>query len=250
MFRRADLPDDTGKRTVAYQRRQPEHGGRHDKMAGRGRCGKQAVAGQQCEQPVINGGRRRRQPVQPARHIIRGVVDGEFGTDPHPFEPPVPIARVLFGGKPVVPATGRKLRRIDIKERPQHVHPGPPDMDPHAGKPGKARSAPEPHHHRFGLIAGMVAKQQAPAHPAHTRQQQIIPRRARPCLQPRARRRCAHSEDFGLDPALPHPRADPRRLGGAFGPDAMIDNEDGVTMPVTGREIGSEKRKGAAVRAA
>ena len=247
MVRRADLPDDMCQGAVPYHRRQPEHGGRHDEMAGRGRHGKQAVAPQHRQQPVINGRRRRGQPVQPRRHIAPAVTGGKFRTDPHPFKPPVLIAGILFGGKPVLTAAGREAQRINIKERPQHIHPGPPQVTAHASEPGKARSTPEPHHHRFGLIAGMMAKKEASALPVHPCQQQIIPRRARPCLQPGHRGRSSHCQDFGLDPAVLHSRTDPRRLGGAVGPDAVINDEGGVAMPVTKGEIGSEKRKGAAV---
>ena len=79
------------------------------------------------------------------------------------------------------------MRRIDAEERAQHIDTGARGMAPHAAKTGKTRSAPEAHHHRFGLIAGVMAKKKASALAAHAFQQQIIAHGTRPCLKPGAR---------------------------------------------------------------
>ena len=140
------------------------------------------------------------------------------------------------------------MHRIDAEERAHHIDTVAHGMAPHAAKTGKTRSAPEAHHHRFGLIAGVMAEKKASALAAHAFQQQPVARVSRPGLKPGGGRRGPDRQDFGRDPAPPHPLTDAGRLGGAAGPDAMVDDERRVAMPVPpGKRVGKQ-RQGAAVR--
>ena len=79
-------------------------------------------------------------------------------------------------------------------------------------------------------------------------QQQIIAHGTRPCLQPGGRRRGPDLQDLGHNLPLQHPVTDTGRLGGAVGPDAMVDDERRVGMPVPRGIRFGKQRKGAAIR--
>ena len=95
-----------------------------------------------------------------------------------------------------------------------------------------------------------MTKQKAPALLTRPRQKQRIAPGPRPCLNPGARRCGIHGQDFDPDPIIPHPVANAHRLGGAVGPDIVIDDKRPVAMPAPRGEILRKNRQRAAVRPA
>lgn len=120
----------------------------------------------------------------------------------------------------------------------------------HAGKPGKSRPARKPHHHRLGLITGVMSQKKTGTSAARCLEKQIIAAGTCPVLDPGRRRLRRHRQNFRVHANVMKSCNNPQRLVSRVGPDAMIHHKGAVcpTMPVG--IIFGQMRKRHAVRPA
>ena len=122
------------------------------------------------------------------------------------------------------------MRRTNRQEGAQQIDAGAPAVAPHAGKPGKARAAMQPHPYRFRLITGMLAKQQHRALLAGICCGNGIALRARPWLNAAGWRCCGHPADCGSNTALAHALCGAGRLLCCRWANTVI-NDGGAVLP-------------------